>query len=54
MLDDQLLKKKEGSLVVDSLSDLCNSDPGMGSVRFTAIFALQVGNKKFNDKTLLQ
>jgi hypothetical protein len=54
MLDDQLLKEKEGSLVVNSLSDLNLCHPQVRSVGLFTILALLISYDKFDDEALLK
>lgn len=54
VLDDQLLEEEEGTLVVDSLSDLNLGNPQMRGVCLLAVIALLVGDNKLNDERLLQ
>ena len=54
MLDDQLLKEQESTLVVDPLSNLDLSNPQVRSISLFAIVTLKVSNNKFNDKALLK
>jgi hypothetical protein len=53
VFNDKLLKEKESSLVIDSLSYLNLCDPQMRSISFFAIIALLILNNKFNDEGLL-
>ena len=54
VFNNELLKEKEGALMVDSLSNLNLCNPEMGSIGLFAIFALLVSDNEFYDKALLQ
>lgn len=54
MLEDQLLKEEESSLVVNSLPNLDLSHPQMGCPSFLTIWTLQVFHNEFDNKCLLQ
>ena len=54
MLDNQLLKEKEGTLVVNSLSDLYLGYPQVRSIGLFTILALLISDNKFYDEALLK
>jgi hypothetical protein len=54
MLDNELLKEKECSLMINSLSELSLSYPSVRSVRLFTIIALQIINYEFYHEILLQ
>ena len=53
MLEDELFKEQECSFMVDLLSNLHLRLPQMRRVNSLAILTLQILNKKFNNKSLL-
>ena len=54
MLEDDLLEKEEGALVVDLLPDLHHSLPRVRCRDFVAVLAVMVVNLVHNDERLLQ
>ncbi len=53
MLDDELLKEEEGTLVVDPLPYLDLGDPQVRGVGFLAIIALLISNDELDHEALL-
>jgi hypothetical protein len=54
MLNDQLLKEKEGTLVVNSLSHLNLGHPQVRCVSLFTILALLISDDEFDDEALLK